>query len=148
MAVKNRPLTVKEMQANKKAIRDADNNKIRIRNKTTLQLVPIQIYGRDSKKAVHQISIQIAPGSHVDLPAYRIIPEQIATLKKRGFITTTKIGSSGKNISDANYHKFLNTISAKEKASPVATGKNVISKGSKKDSKSTNKNSKSTKSDS
>ena len=128
MATLNRPETIKEIQARKKQLRDADNNKIRIRNKTRIQLIPLQIYGKNSKKAVHQISVQIGPGRHVDLPEYRLIPEQIATLKKRGMITTTKIGSSGKNIKETSYRQFLNNISVEQKPCPTASVKGKASK--------------------
>jgi ribosomal protein S8 len=52
------------------------------------------MYGKNSKLVPYQQSIQIAPGKHVDLPASRLISEQIDNLRKSGFITTMKVDSS------------------------------------------------------
>lgn len=137
----DRPLTIKEIQAKKKALREADNKKIRIRNKTRLQNIPLQIFGKNSKKAVHQITIQIGPGKHVDLPEYRLISEQVATLKKRGMIATSRIGPHGKNIKETDYRQFLSSIEVEQPANPSSSGKNKSSSSNKKTKKDSKKES-------
>lgn len=141
---KNRPLTIREIQARKKAQRDSDLKRIRIRNKSKTQNIPIQLYGKKGndvvKHAINQISIQIGPNRHVDLPEYRLIPEQIATLKKRGLITTSRVGPSGSNIKETDYRQFLNNIKVEKKVNLSKNGKATKNVAKKKDkSKSKNK---------
>lgn len=124
-----RPLTVREIQEKKKAQRAAELDKVRIRNTTRLQNVPIQIYGKNSKDAVNQISIQVGPGKSVDLPEYRLIPEQIANLRKRKMITATKVGPNGREFKDGDYRQFLPSMTKKnQKADPTKTGKSIDTK--------------------
>lgn len=52
----SRPLTIREIQEQKRLKREAEQNKIRITNLRSNQLIPIQIYGKNSKLAVHQIT--------------------------------------------------------------------------------------------
>jgi len=88
-----RPRTIKEIQAEKKKQREAEQNKIRIVNLRRDQMVPIQLLGKSSKLVPYQTSIQIGPGKHADLPSSRIIPEQLDNLRKRGFIRYYKVGT-------------------------------------------------------
>lgn len=87
-----RPLTVREIQAAKRAKREAEQRKIRVKNVSHHQPITVQLLGKNSKKATEQLSIHIAPGKSVLLPEARIWPEQIINLRKRGLIRTSKVG--------------------------------------------------------
>lgn len=89
-----KPLSIKEIRKIKDNRRKTELNKLRIYNISKLQVINIQMYGKNSKLVPYQQSIQIAPGKHVDLPASRLISEQIDNLRKSGFITTMKVDSS------------------------------------------------------
>lgn len=97
-----RPLTIKEIQEKKKAERSKEQDKTRIINLKSYQIVPIQIYGKNSKSSINQITVPIPPKGHVDIPTARLIVGQIDNLRKRGFITTNKVG-----IKNPGYKKFL-----------------------------------------
>jgi len=138
---KDRPLTVRELQAQKKQKREAEQNKIRIRNVTKLQPVPLQLYGKESKAAVNQITIHIGPGKSVDLPEYRLIPGQIINLRKKKLISTTKMGASGKTFKDTDYKQFLPAAKKAQKVDLTRSGKGAKASSTKVESK-TNKSSK------
>lgn len=111
----NRPLTIREIQAQKKKIRDAESNKVSITNLSQWQSVPVQIYGKNSKMAFHQITIMIPPKGKVDLPEHRLIDGQITNLRKRGLISVSKSGnitssSSYKNFISSSIMKKSNTV--------------------------------------
>lgn len=89
-----RPLTIKEIQEKKKAEREKEINKVRITNLKSFQMVPIQLYGKNSKLAVNQISIQLGPKKNIDVPEYRLVMHQINNLRKRGMISICKVGSN------------------------------------------------------
>ena len=89
-----KPLSIKEIRKIKDNRRKTELNKLRIYNISKLQVINIQMYGKNSKLVPYQQSIQIAPGKHVDLPTSRLISEQIDNLRKSGFITTMKVDSS------------------------------------------------------
>lgn len=120
---KHRPLTVREIQELKKQKRDAEQNKVRVRNVTRLQPVPLQLYGKESKDAVNQITIHIGPGKSVDLPEYRLIPGQIINLRKKKMISTTRVGPGGKDFKDSNYRQFLPAAKKAQKVNLTRSGK-------------------------
>jgi hypothetical protein len=119
-----RPLTIREIQQKKALKRQAEKDKTRISNNTQFQTVPIQIFGKSSKLATHQITIPIPPKKHVDIPTYRLMDNQIANLRKRGLISVTKIGVNS-NVDD--YKKFL----TKNKKSINSTNKKKTTKKNK-----------------
>lgn len=127
----DRPLTIRELQAIKKQKRESEQDKVRIRNLTRLQNIPIQIYGKNSKDAINQLSIQVGPGKSVDLPKYRLIENQIENLRKRKMISITRLGitnSSIDNVSPNDYRKFL--PSKKEVINPTKVSKSQALKSS------------------
>jgi hypothetical protein len=87
-----KPLTIRDIQNEKKKKRDQLEDKVKIHNVTKSQPVSLQLYGKSSKLVMYQQAIHIAPGRSVDLPKSRLIPEQIENLKKRGFIKVYRIG--------------------------------------------------------
>lgn len=101
-ASNNKPLTIREIQANKKIKRQAEQKKIRIKNVSSCQPITIQLYGKKSKNATDQLSIFIAPGKSVDLPESRVMFHQINNLKKRGLIRTSKVGIRDKKMIESN----------------------------------------------
>lgn len=103
----DRPLTVREIQDNKRRKREAEQNKIKIRNITRMQMVPLQLYGKNSKDAINQITVMVGPGKSVDLPEYRLIKGQIDNLRKKKSISTTRVGSGGREFSSVDYKQFL-----------------------------------------
>jgi len=134
----DRPLTIREIQAIKKQKRESEQDKVRIKNLTRLQNIPIQIYGKNSKDAINQLSIQVGPGKSVDLPKYRLIEHQIENLRKRKMISITRIGISASLISEPNdYRKFL--PSKKEVIDPTKSSKNQALKSSDVKNKSSKK---------
>jgi len=118
MAIKERPLTVREIQEQKRKLREAENNKTVITNLSQFQAVPVQIYGKNSKLAVHQITILIPPGKKVSLPEHRLIEGQVNNLRKRGLITFNKSNSSAvtgyKQFLDSSILKKENKSTAKK----------------------------------
>lgn len=89
-----KPLSIKEIRRLKDSKRKMEVEKLRIYNITKLQTINIQLYGKTSKLVPFQQSIQIAPGRYADLPVSRLINEQVANLKKSGFIKTVKVDST------------------------------------------------------
>jgi hypothetical protein len=135
----NRPLTIREIQAKRKKEREAEQNKTRITNKTRLQNITIQLYGKKDKRAISQISIQIPPGKSVDLPTARLNSGQIDNLRKKGMITTNKIGVSG-GVQENGYKAFLgkkksskNIKKTEEKPKSAKTTKKASGSKTKKD---------------
>ena len=119
----NNPKSIRQIQAEKKRLRDSDNNKLRIYNKSKLQPVSIQLYGKNSNLVMHQQTIYIAAGKHADLPYNRLIKEQIDNLKKRGYIRTVRVGSldgSMKKLSDAVVGDALSQIPKHISKRPVS----------------------------
>ena len=90
----HRPLTIKEIQEKKKEERAKESNKVRVTNLKSFQTVTIQLYGKKSKTAIHQITIQLGPKKHIDVPEYRLIMPQINNLRKKGMISTCKVGAN------------------------------------------------------
>lgn len=134
----NRPLTIREIQAIKKQKRESEQDKVRIRNLTRLQNIPLQIYGKNSKDAINQLSIQVGPGKSVDLPKYRLMEHQIENLRKKKLISVTRVsGSSTVNLEINDYRKFLPT--KKEIVDPVQSSKNQALKASDLKNKSSKK---------
>lgn len=132
MTMTARPLTIRERQERKKQMREAEQDKVRVKNVTRGQPVPLQIYGKESRAAVQQTTLQIGPGRHVDVPKYRLIEEQISNLKKRKMITVHKVGAAGKEIKDAGYKQFLPGVSKKDlQASGTRSNKGPAIKASK-----------------
>jgi hypothetical protein len=86
-----KPLTVKEIQGEKKKKRDLLEDKVTIHN-VSKQQITLQLYGKNSKLVRYQQSIHMISGKSVSLPKSRLIPEQIENLKKRGFIKVYRIG--------------------------------------------------------
>jgi len=98
------------MQAIKKEKREKEQDKVRIKNITKLQNIPLQLYGKNSRNAVNQLCIQIGPNKSVDLPVNRLIADQIKNLKKRKMITVIRVGigsGSGSDIGAHDYRQFL-----------------------------------------
>ena len=126
----DRPLTVREIQDNKRKKREAEQNKVRVRNLTRLQLVPLQLYGKDSKSAINQITVWVGPGKSVDLPEYRLNKGQIDNLRKRKQLTVTKIGPNGRNFDNSDYRQFFPGI--KKKIDVSKSGKKKSNKSASK----------------
>lgn len=99
----NRPLTVREIQDQKKKARLAEQDKVSITNLSQFQIVPIQLNGKNSNKAINQITIIIPPGKNVKLPKHRLMNEQIDNLRKRGLISVENTSGSF-----SSYKDFLN----------------------------------------
>lgn len=133
-AAQTRPLTIKEIQDRKRAEREADQDKVTISNASNLQPIPIQIYGKKSKLAIHQITITIPPGRKVDLPKYRLIQHQIDTLRKRGLIRVSDAG--GAVVGSSDYRDFLNPNFLKKAMKPEPVAKNSQSSSKAVNSKS------------
>lgn len=100
-----RPLTIREHQAAKAAKREEQRKKVRIKNVSARQPLSIQLYGKNSKNASEQLCVSVPPGRYVDVPESRILPHQISTLKKRGYIRVSKISSGPKVNADSKKTK-------------------------------------------
>jgi len=128
--IKDRPLTVREIQEQKRKKRELEHNKVKVRNITKFQPVPLQVYGRASKDAVNQVTMFIGPGQSVEVPEYRLIPGQIVNLRKRRMISTHKVGKI-----EAGYKKFLPGSNKVDLNSNNKNFKNVSSKAKNKNNK-------------
>ena len=114
----NRGRTIRDIQNEKKKKRDSDQSKIRIKNNTRTQLIPIQLLGKDKNGSVVgdvrvQSCISIPPGKHADLPAERLMESQITNLKKKGMIQTTRL-SSPKQVKEINHKKVESELPKKQ----------------------------------
>lgn len=92
--MKSRPLTIKEIQEKKKNLRLAEQDKVNIVNLSQLQMVPIQLNGKNSNKAINQITITIPPGKSAKLPKHRLMNDQISNLRKRGLISVENMSGN------------------------------------------------------
>ena len=146
MANLNRPMTIREIQAKRKKEREAEQNKVRITNKTKLQTVTIQLFGKKDKKAINQLSIQLPPGKSVDLPESRLNHSQIDNLRKKGMLVTNKVGANGK-VEKTGYRAFLNKKKDTPKEDKKVDKKTKSAKTTKKASESKTKKDTDNKSD-
>lgn len=89
MTTPARPLTIRDIQAQKEKKRREETDKVTIFNLSHNQTVTIQVTGKENKSAIHQSTIQLGPKKSVSLPRARLLQDQLVNLKARGLITVT-----------------------------------------------------------
>jgi hypothetical protein len=91
----NRPLSIREIQANKAKSRKKAQHKYKIKNLTSNQNIPIQLLSKDGTNSVlGQQTIHIAPGKSVELPYDRVMKHQLSNLKRTGLISYHETNTS------------------------------------------------------
>ena len=84
-----RPLTIREIQAQKELKRKEETDKVTIFNQSHNQTVSVQVTAKEDKSAVYQSTILIGPKKSASIPRSRLLSDQIANLKARGLITVS-----------------------------------------------------------
>lgn len=89
MATTERPLTIREIQAQKEQKRLDEKDKVTIFNLSHNQTVTIQVTAKEDKSAVFQSTVQLGPKKSVAIPRSRLLIEQLNNLKARGLIAVS-----------------------------------------------------------